>query len=594
MNLTRLFEIPEYALRTHPRADCLNTKKNGSWKSFSTQELVDTANRVSLSLLAMGIKQGDTIATISNNRPEWNFVDIGMLQIGVVHVPIYPTATTDDYLYILNHAEAKIVFVSNQEYYDKVKQIRGDVPSLREVFTFDTILGVKSFVDFLEFGRNKAVSDIKPFRDAVKADDLATLIYTSGTTGVPKGVMLSHSNICFNIRAVLGILEFLGTVKALSFLPLCHVYERIVVYLYLHKGIGIYYAESMETIAENIKEVKPTIFTTVPRLLEKVYDKIVAKGHTLTGIKKRLFFWSLELANRYQIGRRMGFWYDLQLILADKLVFSKWREALGGHIQAVVSGAAALQPRLATIFWAAGIRVVEGYGLSEASPVVSVNNLECGGMMPGTVGPLISGIHVKIQPEEGYQDGEGEILVKGPNVMMGYYKNPEATAETIDNDGWLHTGDIGTFVLNKYLKITDRKKEIFKTSGGKYIAPQAIENKFKESPFIEQIMVVGEHKNFPAALIVPSLPYLQDWCNKHNVLWTNNAAMIQHPDIVELFEKEKEHYNQFFGQWEKIKKITLLSKEWTTDSGELTPTLKLKRRVINSNYQDLIEAMYST
>jgi len=583
--ISRIFDIPFHYHEKFPKPDALAAKRKGNWTLFSTADFVRNINSVSVGMLRLGLKKDDKVAIISNNRPEWNFADLGMLQIGVVNVPIYTTLSESEIVFILNDSGARAIFVSDALLYDKIARIRSQVPSLNHIFTFDEVKDARHWTEIAVEPSEAELNNLKSVRDSIRASDLATLLYTSGTTGTPKGVMLSHDNIISNVLASEKLCPVDYRHKALSFLPLCHSYERMLTYLYMYIGVSIYYAETMETIADNLKEVHPEVFSTVPRLLEKTYDKITKKGSELKGIKKGLFFWALNLGLRYEMHGKNGAWYELQLKLANKLIFSKWREALGGKVRVIVSGGAALQPRLARVFWAAGIHVLEGYGLTETSPVISVNNLEENGAMFGTVGPVIKDVQVKIAED-------GEILCKGPNVMLGYYNRPDLTAEAIDGDGWFHTGDIGVMVDNRFLKITDRKKEIFKTSGGKFIAPQALENKFKESPFIEQIMVVGENRNFASALIVPSFAHLRSWCEHKGIPDASNESLIANPEIVERIGKEVAAFNADFGKTEQIKKIKLLPKEWTIDSGELTATLKLKRKVIAEKNAALIEEIY--
>lgn len=585
MKIERLFDILEHQRSQHPALDAINGKKDGQWVHYSTSDLINEANAMSMGLMAMGLQPGDKVATIANNRPEWNFTDFGILQAGGVHVPIYPTITDEDYDYILNHAEVKFIFISSQELYERISKIAEKVKSVEGVFTFDVVKGAKNWTEVKKAGQGGDKKALEVRKAAVNAEDLATIIYTSGTTGFPKGVMLSHRNVASNVASSEPRVPCQPGDKALSFLPLCHIYERMLTYLMMYRGIRIFYAESMETIADNLKEVKPEVFSSVPRLLEKVYDKIVAKGHELTGIKKGLFFWALNLGLRYELGGTNGWWYETQLKLANKIIFSKWREALGGNVKAIVSGAAALQPRLARVFWSARIPVLEGYGLTETSPVISVNYLATMQVEFGSVGPILEGVEVKIA-------ADGEILAKGPNIMMGYYKRPELTAEVIDQDGWFHTGDIGTFTAQGNLKITDRKKEIFKTSGGKYIAPQVMENKFKESLLIEQLMVCGEGKNYPTALISPAWDNVKYWCEHHQIPFTTPEEMVKNTRLLEKYQQEIDHYNAGFGQWEKIKKFSVLPVTWSIEGGELTATLKLKRKVIMDKYRNYYEAMY--
>ncbi len=584
MEIKRVFDLLELNTNKFAKPDLLAGKYNGEWVKFSTQEVVDTANKISFGLLKLGIVKEDKIGLMSPNRPEWNLVDFGTQQIGATLVPMYPTLSEQDIKFIINDAEIKTVFVANQELYDKIAKVKSEIPSLQAIYSFDTIEGVKSWNEVIELGKDGDLAILAEHKAKVQPDDLLTLIYTSGTTGNPKGVMLTHNNLVTNFvnSSVFYPRPF---DKALSFLPMSHIFERMVVYMYFYMGISVYYAESLETIVANLQEVKPDGFTTVPRLLEKVYDKIVAKGAELTGIKKTLFFWALNLGLRYENDGKNGWWYEFQLKIANKLIFTKWREALGGNIKALVSGGAALQPRLARVFWAAGIPVLQGYGLTESSPVISVNGLGKDENRFGSSGTVLTGVEVKIAED-------GEILARGPNIMKGYYKRPDLTAEVIDKDGWFHTGDIGVLEDGKFLRITDRKKEIFKTAGGKYVAPQILENKFKESLIIEQIMVIGENERFPAALIIPSFPNLKEWCTIHNIEYTTNQEMVKHPKVIDKFQREIDKYNQDFGQWEKVKKFEVLPYEWSIDGGEMTPKMSLKRKVIMQKNQELIEKIY--
>ncbi len=535
-----------------------------------------------------GIGPGDKVAIISGNCPEWNYVDFAVAAIGAVSVPVYPTMGNNDTAYILDDSKTKIVFVESEELYQKIDSIKRQTPSVQYVFTFKEVQAAAHWKLVLEEGKsNPQEEKLRAYKANVKPDDLLTLIYTSGTTGAPKGVMLSHANLISNVHGSQPACPVTHEHRALSFLPLSHIFERMLVYLYLYVGAGIYYAESLDTIGDNLKEVKPYCFSTVPRLLEKVYDKIVAKGNELSGIKRKLFFWALDLGLRYELDKANGWWYETQLALANKLIFNKWREALGGEVGIIVSGSAALQPRLARVFTAAQINVLEGYGLTETSPVISVNRVEPGLRKFGSVGTVIQDVQVKIAED-------GEILCKGPNVMLGYYKRPEATAEVMI-DGWFHTGDIGTLEEGKFLKITDRKKEIFKTSGGKYIAPQQMENKFKESVYIEQIMVLGENRKFPAALIVPNYAELRNWAAEQSKIPVDlpNSKLIERPEVIAFYQAEVDFYNKDFGHYERIKKFHLMPDEWSIQSGELTPSLKLKRRVLLDKYAPQIEAFYT-
>lgn len=587
MAVTRVFEIIPQLLEKYNKPDALAAKENGQWVKYSTQQFADSVNYLSYGLLGLGIEREDKIAIISNNRPEWNFADYGIQQSGAVSVPIYPTISESDLNFILNDAKVKYIFVSSADLYKKIKAVAANAPTVKEIYTFNKIEGAKHWTELVEAGKkNPKVAEIEVIKKSIKPNDLLTILYTSGTTGNPKGVMLSHNNLLSNSLATQNLCPFNGSWKALSFLPLNHVYERMLTTLYMYKGISIYYAESLETIGDNLKEVKPEVFSTVPRLLEKVYDKIVAKGSDLTGIKHKMFFWALDLGLRYELNGANGWWYEFQLKIANKLIFSKWREALGGNIVAAVSGGAALQPRLARVFNAAKITVLEGYGLTETSPVVAVNSFQPNGIHFGTVGPVIDGVTVKIAED-------GEILVKGPNVMLGYYNRPDATAEVIDSEGWFHTGDIGTFVEDRFLKITDRKKEIFKTSGGKYIAPMILENKLKESPFIEQVMVIGENQKYASALIVPSFVFLKEWCVRKEIPYTSNEEIIKNEEVKERILEEVEKVNKGLAQFETIKRPELLPREWTIENGEMTPKLSFKRKVIMAANKNLVDKIYS-
>ncbi len=585
MDITRLFDVPFYQMENYPQEDAFVRKENGEWVKYSTEKTLELTNNFSMGLIKLGVKKDEKVAIISTNRPEWMFIDLGTLQLGAVDVPIYPNITPNDYEYILNNAEVKLIFVEGQEIHDKVNLILENVTTKPDVYSIDKIDGVKHWMEIVEAGRSGDETQLQAHRDAVSPDDLATLIYTSGTTGNPKGVMLTHKNVMANCESSLPLVPVDETSIALSFLPLCHIYERMITYLYMRVGVSVYYAESMETIGDNLKEVRPHLFTTVPRLLEKVYDKIYMKGMALSGIKKKLFFWALDLGLKYDHTKNLGGWYHWQLKWANKLIFSKWREALGGRTKLIVSGSAALQPRLARVFNAAHIRVMEGYGLTETSPVLAVNNYELENYRVGTVGPIVPNVTVKIAED-------GEILAKGANIMIGYYKNQKATDEVIDSEGWFHTGDIGEFVEGKFLKITDRKKEIFKTSGGKYIAPQQIENSLKESMIIEQVMVIGENQKFPAAFIGPAFESLKEWCADKGIEYTSDAEMIKNERVLAKFEEEVGKVNDRLAQYEKIKRFELLPALFTIDAGELTPTLKPKRKKIMAKYISLFEKIY--
>lgn len=582
----RLFDILYQFHSKYPKPDALSKKENGKWISYSTQDFVEYSENLAHGLLALGVQREDKIALLANNRPEWNFCDMGVQMSGCILIPIYPTVSEKDLEFILNDAQVKYVFVSADDVFQKVKSVSAKAPSVKEIYSFNNVSGAKSWMDVVELGKkSKDEAKLKAIKDSIKENDLATILYTSGTTGTPKGVMLAHSNIFSNVYAVRDLPPCSHHDKCLSFLPLNHIYERMLVSLYMYLGVSIYYAESLETIGDNLREIKPQVFSCVPRLLEKVYDRIVSKGNELTGIKRKLFFWALALGEKFEMSGK-GAWYNFQLKLANKIIFSKWREALGGNVRAAVSGGAALNPRLARIFWSAQIPILEGYGLTETSPVIAVNTLEPGGMKFGTVGKVIEGVTVKIAED-------GEILCKGPNVMLGYYNRPDATAEVIDSEGWFHTGDIGIMVDGKYLKITDRKKEIFKTSGGKYIAPQMIENKMKEISLVEQCMVVGENQKFASAFIVPSFIKIKDMYAKQGKAYPGNEEVIKDPEIIAIIKEGLNNVNKNLAQYETIKKFELLPKEWTIDRGELTPKLSLKRKVILTANQHLLDKMYS-
>ncbi len=589
MEVTRTFDLLERSLANHPKEDAIAGKKNNEWVRYSTKEYVDNATFMSYGLLALGLKKGDRVATVSSGRPEWNFADMGMSQTGIVHVPIYPTISFEDYEYILEHAEPKIVFITDKSLYEKLKPIIQKTKTVQEVYTFNDVEGAKSWMEVLELGKENASkfeNELKEIKKSISPQDLLTIIYTSGTTGFPKGVMLNHHNIISNVLATANVHPFGPESKILSFLPISHIYERMLNYHFQYKGMSIYYAESMGTIIENLKEVKPDLFSTVPRLLERVYDTIIGKGKDLTYLKKQIFFWAVNLGLRFEPPKGNGWWYMKQLGIADKLIFSKWREALGGNAKIIVSGGAALQPRLARVFSAAKIIILEGYGLTETSPVIAVNNYTTQEIKVGTVGPVIEGVEVKIADD-------GEILCKGPNIMLGYYKQPELTKEVIDEEGWFHTGDIGVLVENKYLKITDRKKEIFKLSSGKYVAPQVIENKFKESFFIEQIMVIGENEKFSSALIVPNLEFLHKWCTLHDVKFRDNQELIRIPEVIARYQQEVNEINKQLAFHEQIKRFRLVCEEWSTLTGELSAKLSLKRKVIAEKYAEIIRDIFS-
>nr|WP_315169925.1 AMP-dependent synthetase/ligase [uncultured Flavobacterium sp.] len=590
VNITRLFDFPYYQLeKFNSIPDALVTKQNGVWIKTSTEDYIAKSNTISRALIRMGIQKNDKIAIIStNNRTEWHIMDIGVLQTGAQTVPIYPTIGEEDYEYILNHSGSLYCFVSDVDVYNKVKNIQANVPALKGVYSFNEIEGCENWSSLLTLGADTSNQDVVDDRkNNVTPQDLATIIYTSGTTGKPKGVMLSHQNIVSNVLNSAPRIPFEpGKNTALSFLPICHIFERMILYLYQYYGVSVYFGESIEKISDNIKEVRPNVITAVPRLLEKVYDKIYAKGAELSGIKKALFFWAIDLGLRYEPYGANGFWYEFQLKIARKLIFSKWKEGLGGNLDLMVSGSAALQPRLSRVFAAAEIPVMEGYGLTETSPVISVNDMRNKGFKVGTVGKLINGVEVKIAED-------GEILCKGPNVMMGYYKDEEKTNEALAN-GYFHTGDIGNIDAEGFLKITDRKKEMFKTSGGKYIAPQLIENTMKQSRFIEQIMVIGDGEKMPAAFIQPSFEFIKEWEKLHGIeVGKTNQEIISNPKVIARIQEEVDHLNAKFGNWEKIKRFELTPDVWSIDGGQLTPTLKLKRKIVLEMYRDLYDKIYS-
>lgn len=587
-NISRLFDFPYYQLSKNNIPDCLVTKYNGKWVKTSTQEYIDKANAVSRALIRLGINKNDKIAIISStNRTEWNIMDIGCLQTGAQTVPVYPTISSEDYEYILNHSESVLCFVSDEEVFKKISSIQQNVPTLKEIYSFDEINGCKNWKEVLNLGEDTSNQDeVEKRKESVKTEDLATIIYTSGTTGKPKGVMLSHNNIVSNVldsTPRIPVKE--GDSRAMSFLPVCHIFERMLLYLYQYYSVSIYFAESIEKISDNLKEVQPNVMSVVPRLLEKVYDKIYSKGTELTGIKKKLFFWAVELGLKWEPYGKNGWWYEKKLSIARKLIFSKWQEALGGKLEIMVSGSAALQPRLARVFCAAGIPVMEGYGLTETSPVISVNDMRNRLFRVGTVGKLIRNVEVKIAED-------GEILCKGPNVMMGYYKDVVLTAEAVKN-GYFHTGDIGEIDKDGFLRITDRKKEMFKTSGGKYIAPQLLENTLKQSFFIEQAMVIGEGEKMPAALIQVNFDFVREWAKRHDItIGKSNESLISTPQVIERIQQEIDLANEKFGNWEKIKKFELTADVWSIDGGHLTPTMKLKRKIVKEKYNNLYQKIY--
>ena len=589
---TRLFDCLAINVRENPLEDMLAAKEGGQWKKYSTATVKEMVDKLSAGLLSIGVGCGDMspegrdkVAILSKNRPEWIMLDLAVQQIGAILTPLYPTINVNELEFVLNDAQAKVVFVNDQDLYLKVLSLKDRLPQLKFIYTFEHVANAAHWKELLQASTPALIEQIPSISARIGGEDLATIIYTSGTTGTPKGVMLSHSNVMTNVKASLPCFPPGDNMRALSFLPLNHILERMVTYLYLYKGTAIYYAESMDTIGDNLKEVKPHLFTTVPRLLEKVYDKIMLKGNELTGTKRKLFFWAHSLAEKFEINTSLSPLYKFQLALANKLIFSKWREALGGNVKAIISGGAACQVRLIRIFTAARIVIMEGYGLTETSPVISVNRFDEHGREFGSVGPFIEGVEVKIAED-------GEILCKGPNIMIGYYKRPDLTTEVMQGD-WFMTGDIGTFSSRGHLKITDRKKELFKTSGGKYVAPLPIESRLKESIFIEQTMVIGADRKFVSALIVPSFPNLLDWCRQQGIQETDPAMLCKHPRIIEHYQELIESFNKFFNPVEQVKKFSLLPNDWGVDSGELTPKLSLKRKVILEKFKEAIEQIYA-
>jgi long-chain acyl-CoA synthetase len=584
--IKRLIDIIPFQVNNYPRSDAICDKKEGKWQSYGSLKIQEIVDEFSLGLLKLGFKRGDKFAIISPNRSEWNFVDLGILQAGCIDVPMYPTMSEEEYIFIFNDSQVKLVFVADLELYEKVKHVLPKSNSIKDVYTFDKVEGAKHWTEISAQADKNLNGTLKEIKDSIKPDDLATIIYTSGTTGTPKGVMLTHKNIISNIVSLSKIMPMSFSHRMISFLPICHIFERTGIYFYLTVGGSIYYAESIDKVAENFLEVKPNYFTTVPRLLEKVYERIMEKGRELKGLKKAIFGWAVNLANHYDPMGKNNFFYKLRLKVARKLVFSKWQQALGGEVKGIISGAATLQPRLARIFTGAGIPVREGYGLTETSPVITCNRFMKDEYYLGSVGLPIPDVQIKIA-------NNGEILTKGPNVFKSYYNNPELTSKALDEEGWFHTGDIGQLIDDKFLKITDRVKEVFKTSGGKFVAPLPIENKMKESWFIKNIMVIGENRKFTAALIVPDLEFIQNWCEKkgYNNIELSDVTMCK--ILKDRIWKDIQKYNKRFSHIEQIKKIEIVSDDWSVTTRELTPTLKLKRKLILEKYKDLINQIYS-
>ncbi len=589
MEITRTFDLLSNIVEQHSDNEAiLAYKYDKQWHKINGETYKETVDALSCGLLEMGCKPGDAIATVTENRPEWNFIDFALAQTGILHIPIYPTISIDEFEYILNHSETKFLFVSNAELYTKLMPLVEKISHLQAIYTFNEVKKAKKWSEIAELGRKKMNNhqkNLESIRASIDTNDTVTIIYTSGTTGKPKGVMLTHNNFLSNIKACRNILCLNAKDKTLSFLPLCHVLERMVNYLFQWVGVSIYYAENMAKIGDNLREIKVDGFITVPRLIEKVYDRIIAKGKDLKGIKRTIFFWAVNLGQRFELDGANGWWYEFQLKIADKLVFKKWREGLGGNVKLIVSGGAALQERLCRIFWAAKMPIQEGYGLTETSPVIAVNDRKYPDIKIGTVGPVVKNLSVKIAED-------GEILVKGPSVMKGYYKDQQMTDEVIDKEGYLHTGDIGELIENKFLKITDRKKAMFKLSNGKYVAPQVIENKFKESFFIEQIMIIGENEKFTAALISPNFRFLHDWCARKKIHYRSNSQLVQMPEVINRYQTEINRINPSISKVEQVKRFILIEPEWTIDTGELTPTLKLRRKYIMRKYEDRIKKLY--
>jgi len=587
--ITRLFDLLDlYRDEFANKPDALLKKRNDEWIPFSSEDYIDYVDKLSLGLLELGLTRGSKIASVVRNSPEWNFIDMACLQTGVIQIPIYPTISQNNYRYIFNDANVEYVFVYDEEIYNRIKGVIDSSGSIKEVYSIEEVAGVKSWDEILQMGaKSNKQDELKKIKDSIQTNDIATLIYTSGTTGFPKGVMLSHANLISNYQGAATIPNYEKDDRALSFLPLCHIYERTVNYTFQSFGMSIYYVERIDQLGVLIREVKPHSFGAVPRVLEKTFDKIVRAGRNLKGFKKVIFFWALDLGYKFELNRANGWWYEFQLKIADKLVFKKWREALGNHIKIIVSGGASLQPRIARVFYAARILVMEGYGLTETSPVIAVSRMEKNGYMFGTVGPALpGGVEIKIADD-------GEILTRGPGLMLGYYNKPEETKAVIDEEGWFHTGDIGHLEEGRFLRITDRKKEIFKTSGGKYVAPQIVENTYKESPFIDNIIVIGEGRNFCSGLIVPNFEHLESWCEVKGHEYTGPVSIIKNEIIINRIQREVTEISSELDHTEQIKKFILVADEWGVESGELSPTLKLRRKEIHARYKKLIEKMYT-
>jgi long-chain acyl-CoA synthetase len=590
MEVTRTFDfLQRYKEKFPEKDDALAGKVNKEWVKFSSQDYIKNSNNISYGLKELGYNSEDKIATITNNRPEWNFVDMGMAQLGIVHVPIFTTLGIDGYRDILTHSKVKCVFISDQAIAAKILPLVAEIPSLEKIYSFDEVEGVPSWKEVLELGEanaEKHATEVEEIKKGITEEDWVTLIYTSGTTGTPKGVMLSHKNLVNNAKVAAGVFKLQSNHRYLGILPICHVGERMGNYQTQYSGCSIYYAENLGTIADDLKDVKPHGFGAVPRILEKVYDKIINKGEKLTGVKKKLFFWALDLGLQYEIDKKNGAWYEMKLAIANKIIFSKWREAMGGNVISIGVGGAALQPRLEKVFWSAKIRLLNMYGLTETSPIITINRATSPLVQLGSVGAGIEGVEIKIAPD-------GEILCKGHNVMLGYYDNEEATKAAIDGDGWFHTGDIGVLDQGKFLRITDRKKEIFKLSNGKYVSPQVVENAFKESVYIDQLMAVGEGEKFASAIIAPNFEALNVWCKEKGIDRSDKEAMLANTEVKALYNAVVKEINPKVSKDEQIKRIRLVADEWTPESGDLSPTLKLKRRVLAEKYKDIISEIFN-
>jgi len=586
---TRNFDLLERYVKLLPNHNALASKKDGQWIHYTTEQYNEISHHFCYGLLEMGFKRNDKIVTITNNRPEWNFVDMGMSMAGIVHVPMYTSLASDEYEYILKHSDAKMVLISDKKLYESIKPVCDKIDNVEFVFTFDELNNVPNWIEVVEKGKScdkSVIEQVEKIKTEIKPDDIASLIYTSGTTGVSKGVMLSHNNLVKNALACAEVFQVGPEDRYLSIIPLCHVGGRLGNYMVQSSGSTIYYAENMGTLAINMREIKVTGFDAVPRILEKILDSVLAKGRSLTGMKKKIFFWAVKLGFKFEPHGRKGWLYYWKLKLADKLIFSKWREALGGDVKIVGCGGASLQPRLEKIFWAAGIKIINIYGLTETSPIITINRQEKSDCRLGTVGPVIEGVEAKLAED-------GEVLSRGHNIMLGYYKDEELTRQSINEEGWFHTGDIGEWVDGRFLRITDRKKDIFKLSNGKFVAPQVIENRLKESAFIGHAMVTGEHQKFASALVVPDFDFLKEWGKSQNLITDQeHHEIISLPDVLNAFKREIDKINSRLAEYERILRFKLVPDEWTPNTGELSASLKLKRKVVESKYSKLLEVIY--